>query len=52
MAPGKALSDLRTFFSGVLNAPGVEVVNVIFWRACEECFESFMETELNRYVES
>ena len=46
----RLVSDLRTFFSGVLNAPGVEVVNVIFWRACEECFESFMETELNRYV--
>ena len=46
----RLVSDLRTFFSGVLNAPGVEVVNDIFWRACEECFESFKKVELNRYV--
>ena len=46
----RLVSDLRTFFSGVLDAHGVKVVNDMFWRTCEECFESSMGAGLNQYV--
>lgn len=47
----RLVSDLRTFFTGVLDEHAVKVVNDMFWRACEECFMSYWQgTELNQYI--
>lgn len=46
----RLVSDLSTFFSGVLDANAVKVLNDVFWRTCEECFRSYRGVELNQHI--
>ena len=47
----RLVGDLRTFFTGVLDAHAVKIVNDVFWRACEECFKSYKDgAELNQCI--